>query len=178
MYENFKYIEKINKKTTQYIKWAKDLNRHFTKGNIPIANNLYEKVLNVITHQGNTKWSHSNTLALETEWLKLKALTEKPSVGEEMEGNGTTESVYWLQPLWKMVLQCVLNWAHEWAKTLEKEMATHSSLLAWKIPWTEEALGLQSMGCKGLDTTEWLTHTWAETHALWPSNSTPVYRPN
>ena len=28
---------------------------------------------------------------------------------------------------------------------LEKEMATHSSILAWKIPWTEEADGLQSM---------------------------------
>ena len=29
---------------------------------------------------------------------------------------------------------------------LEKEMATHSSILAWRIPWTEEAGGLQSMG--------------------------------
>ena len=29
---------------------------------------------------------------------------------------------------------------------LEKEMATHSSILAWKIPWTEEPDGLQSMG--------------------------------
>ena len=29
---------------------------------------------------------------------------------------------------------------------LEKEMATHSSILAWKIPWTEEPGGLQSMG--------------------------------
>ena len=29
---------------------------------------------------------------------------------------------------------------------LEKGMATHSSMLAWKIPWTEEAGGLQSMG--------------------------------
>ena len=29
---------------------------------------------------------------------------------------------------------------------LEKEMATHSSILAWKIPWTEELGGLQSMG--------------------------------
>ena len=28
---------------------------------------------------------------------------------------------------------------------LEKEMATHSNILAWKIPWTEEAVGLQSM---------------------------------
>ena len=29
---------------------------------------------------------------------------------------------------------------------LEKEMATHSSILAWRIPWTEESDGLQSMG--------------------------------
>ena len=31
---------------------------------------------------------------------------------------------------------------------LEKEMAAHSSTLAWRIPWTEEPAGLQSMGCK------------------------------
>ena len=42
---------------------------------------------------------------------------------------------------------------------LEKGMATHSSMLAWKIPWTEESGGLQSMGCKESDTTEQLTHT-------------------
>ena len=29
---------------------------------------------------------------------------------------------------------------------LEKEMATHSSILAWRIPWTEEPVELQSMG--------------------------------
>ena len=33
-----------------------------------------------------------------------------------------------------------------WADPLEKEMATHSSNLAWKIPWTEEPGGLQSLG--------------------------------
>ena len=33
-----------------------------------------------------------------------------------------------------------------WADTLEKEMATHSNILAWRIPWTEEPGGLQSMG--------------------------------
>ena len=37
---------------------------------------------------------------------------------------------------------------------LEKEMATHSSILAWRIPWTEELGGLQSMGRKELDMTE------------------------
>ena len=33
-----------------------------------------------------------------------------------------------------------------WADTLEKEMATHSSILTWRIPRTEESGGLQSMG--------------------------------
>ena len=38
--------------------------------------------------------------------------------------------------------------------SLEKEMATHSSILAWRIPWTEELGGLQSTGCKESDMTE------------------------
>ena len=42
---------------------------------------------------------------------------------------------------------------------LEKEMATLSSTLAWRIPWTEEPGGLQSMGSQESDTTERLTHT-------------------
>ena len=33
---------------------------------------------------------------------------------------------------------------------LEKEMVTHCSVLAWRIPWTEEPNRLQSMGCKSL----------------------------
>ena len=33
-----------------------------------------------------------------------------------------------------------------WEDLLEKEMATHSSILAWRIPWTEEPGGLQTMG--------------------------------
>ena len=33
-----------------------------------------------------------------------------------------------------------------WEDTLEEGMATHSSILAWRIPWTEEPGGLQSMG--------------------------------
>ena len=41
---------------------------------------------------------------------------------------------------------------------LEKGMATHSSILAWKIPWTEEPGGLQSTGLQKLDTTEQLNH--------------------
>ena len=33
----------------------------------------------------------------------------------------------------------------DWDDPLEKEMATHSSILAWRIPWTEEPGGLQPM---------------------------------
>ena len=40
---------------------------------------------------------------------------------------------------------------------LKKEMATHSSVLAWRISWTEEPDGLQSTGLQGLDMTEQLT---------------------
>ena len=36
---------------------------------------------------------------------------------------------------------------------LEKEMASHSRVLAWRIPWTEEPSGLQSMESQELDTT-------------------------
>ena len=54
---------------------------------------------------------------------------------------------------------------------LEKRMATHSSILAWRIPWTEESGELPSMGSQELDTKEkkirvrhdWVTHT----HTSW-----------
>ena len=40
-----------------------------------------------------------------------------------------------------------------WEDPLEKEMAIHSNVLAWKIPWTEEPGRLQSMGLQELDMT-------------------------
>ena len=42
-------------------------------------------------------------------------------------------------------------------------MAPHSRILAWRIPWTQELGGPQSMGSQRVDTTEWLTHTLMET---------------
>ena len=49
---------------------------------------------------------------------------------------------------------------------LEKEMATHSSVLAWRIPWTEEPGKLQSMGSQRIRH-EWATkHTTPHTHLL------------
>jgi len=48
---------------------------------------------------------------------------------------------------------------------LEKEMATHSSILAWRISWTEEPGGLQSLAFQELDTTQQLDHV--PEPALW-----------
>ena len=44
------------------------------------------------------------------------------------------------------------TWVHSlgWEDPLEKEMATHSSTLAWKIPWIEEPGRLQSMGSQSV----------------------------
>jgi len=41
-----------------------------------------------------------------------------------------------------------------WEDPLEKRIATHSSILAWRIPWTEESGGVQSMGLKESNVTE------------------------
>ena len=51
-------------------------------------------------------------------------------------------------------LKCLPAMREDWVQSLgredplEKEMATHSSILAWRIPWMEEPGGLQSMGLK------------------------------
>ena len=47
-----------------------------------------------------------------------------------------------------------------WVDSLEEEMATHSSILAWRIPWTEEPGGLQSMGSQRI------RHDWATSLSL------------
>ena len=46
---------------------------------------------------------------------------------------------------------------------LEKEMVSHSSILAWRIPWTEEPGGLQPMGWQGV------RHDWMTLHAYMPN---------
>ena len=48
-----------------------------------------------------------------------------------------------------------------WEDPLEEEMATHSIILAWEIPWTEEPGKLQSMGWQESDTTENSNHIFS-----------------
>ena len=49
---------------------------------------------------------------------------------------------------------------------LEKEMTTHSSVLAWKIQWTEEAVRPQSLGWQRVG------HDWAMEHYAWTKKKT------
>jgi len=51
-----------------------------------------------------------------------------------------------------------------WEDPLEKGMATHSSILAWRIPWTEEPGGLQSMGSQRVGH-DGVTNTFTFIHA-------------
>ena len=60
-------------------------------------------------------------------------------------------------------------WSPGWKDPLEEEMATHSSILAWKVPRTEELVGYSPWGLRALDTTKRArarahTHTHTRTH--------------
>ena len=52
-------------------------------------------------------------------------------------------------------MQKMQVWSLSQEDPMEKEMATHSIILAWEIPWTEESCGLQSMGLQRIK------HNWA-----------------
>ena len=62
--------------------------------------------------------------------------------------------VYPMQETQKMKVQSLAR-----EDPLEEDMATHSSILAWRIPWTEEPDGLQSTWSQLSDTTEMTLHT-------------------
>ena len=74
--------------------------------------------------------THSNILAWKTPW------TEEPgrlqSMGSQKVRHDLATSLHSFHSLHSL--------------SLEKEMATHSSILAWRTPWTEEPGGLQSLG--------------------------------
>ena len=61
----------------------------------------------------------------------------------------TVKNLYTMQETWVQYL--------DWEDLLQKGMATHSSLLAWRIPWKRSLAGCSSWGCKELDRTEQLS---------------------
>ena len=100
-------------------------------------------------------------------WVYRTAVTVADKlhvVKEQKEGRGY--GVMWFIPA-SLVAQSVKNlpavqeswvWSLGWEDPLMKETANHSSILAWKIPWTEEPARLQSTGSQESDTTQQLNH--------------------
>ena len=66
-------------------------------------------------------------------WLYEYYACQGASLGAQMVKNLPAVQETWVRSL-------------GWEDALEKGMATHSGILAWRIPWTEEPGGLQSMG--------------------------------
>ena len=95
-----------------------------------------------------SKCAHSNSFLASTDdvypFIKGQDLVEGGSSFQYIHG-----------PINSLVAQMVNN-LPAMQETCEKGMATYSSILAWKVPWTEEPRGrsLQSMGCNELFTTE------------------------
>ena len=65
-------------------------------------------------------------------------------------------------------------WSLGWEDPLEEEMATHSSIFAWKIPWTEEPGGLQSMGSQSLRHNLVTEHARIHLHVIVPFKITNI----
>ena len=63
-------------------------------------------------------------------------------------------------PRWLSGKECTCQhrrWgSNPWVDSVEEDMETHSSILAWKIPWTEQPAGCSPWGCKELDKIEQL----------------------
>ena len=69
--------------------------------------------------------------------------------------------------------QETLVWSLDWEDPLEKGMATHSSILTWRIPWTEEPGGLWSMGSQRV-WLNWVTYTFKTSLVAWMVKNLPV----
>ena len=63
------------------------------------------------------------------------------------------------------IMQETQVWSLGWEDPLEEEMTNHSSILAWRIPWTEEPGGLQSMELQRVEQ-DWETYTHTHTHTV------------
>ena len=64
---------------------------------------------------------------------------------EGMAASLVAQTVKNLPAMWETWVQSL-----GWEDPLEKQMATHSSIVAWRIPWMEDPGGLQSMGLQSL----------------------------
>ena len=113
---------------------------------------------------GRRGWQETRWLDGITEWMDMSLSKLKMVKDREV---------------WRAAVRGVVNSRRQlsdWTTTkfyiLEKGMVTHSSILAWRIPWTEEPGGIQSMGWQR-DTIEWLTQGFICIFCYMPWESCP-----
>ena len=87
------------------------------------------------------------------------------SMGSQWVGHNQETELNWTKPMVQRLKHLPTMretgvWSLHQEDPLEKDMATHSSMLLWRIPWTEEPGGLQSMGSQRVG------HDWATEQQL------------
>ena len=115
------------------------------------------QILYHVSYQGSPKFLLvTNWLRLHSDhslsqgWCSLVCLSPHHTLGLPLQLAQSVKNLPALPETWVQFLS--------WEDTLEKEMVTHSSILAWRILWTEEPGRLQSMGSQELDMTYRLNH--------------------
>ena len=100
-------------------------------------------------------WLQESDMTVVT-WHACKRLNNKGHSPwrDLIDHSSVAQTVKHLPAMWEIQV-----WSLDQEDPLEKEMATHSSTLAWRIPWTEEPGGLQSMESQRV------RHDWATEHA-------------
>ena len=99
----------------------------------------------------------------------ISGLTQAQNIANVPRGNTTLYSETWL-----LLMQMTQVWSLGWDDPLKKEVATHSSVLAWKIPWTEESGRLQSMGSQSCTWLRKQAHMHSEIYEV-SAESTTVF---
>ena len=93
----------------------------------------------------------------QLKWLSCSSSSQFGIDSNQLWASLVAQMVKNLPEMWETWV-----WSLGWDDPLEKGMTTYSNILAWGIPWKKELGGLQSMGHKELDMTEWLAyiHIW------------------
>ena len=111
-----------------------------------------------VSRTSSTNVNYNNPVGWRIPQQKKGWKRTGPDIFKGLSRTKASQVVQWLRiylPMQEM------QWTRAWSlgqeDHLEEEMTAHCSILAWKIPWTEEQLGNSPRGHKQLDTTEWLS---------------------
>ena len=143
------HLWEIPRETKYKAKWPRKCKWGGMPDNVPRRENAntYNSMLQIISSTQGRMWIWEDNTKNQCMWTLVDAMGGTwASLVAQMVKNLPAVQETWVRSL-------------DWEHPLEKGMATHSSILAWKIPWTEESGGLQSMGLQKSVMIEILTHT-------------------